>query len=181
MCKVENPNSRTGDRFFRMHDWQLAVANGVERQKCTRCGKLNPLGVPPWIRFWDHVKMGAQDECWPWIGRVSHQGYGYFTIMFGKVKKVVSAHRYAYFLNRGEFPVGTTDIDHLCKNRGCNNPLHLEAVTHRVNIQRAKLKDRCKRDHDLTLPDAWYTYAGGRRRCRLCIPIYAAAWKLKQA
>lgn len=97
----------------------------------------NPLGnngasKDPEIRekqFW--VKAELVDDCWLWTGFIMWKGYGSLKY-FGKPKR---AHRLAYELVYGEVPKGLV-LDHLCRNRSCVNPEHLEAVTNQVNIVR---------------------------------------------
>lgn len=74
------------------------------------------------------VDMYDADACWPWRGFTTIEGYGRFNRGF-------AAHRVAYTLIKGAIPVGLT-IDHLCGNRSCVNPAHLEAVTITENRRR---------------------------------------------
>jgi len=83
-------------------------------------------------RFWPLVERGGPDECWPWRGFRNQYGYGRFRVHYRRVV----AHRVAYELTKGPIPAGLT-IDHLCRNRLCVNPAHLEAVTLGTNIRRA--------------------------------------------
>lgn len=83
------------------------------------------------VRFWNKVDIRGRDECWNWEGAVVG-GYGVTTYK-GKLQK---AHRVAYELETGNKPINV--IDHLCKNRLCVNPLHLEDVTKKENTLRGE-------------------------------------------
>jgi hypothetical protein len=74
-------------------------------------------------RFWTKVDVRGQDECWPWLA-CTQNGYGQFRVH----PKQVKAHRFAYEHLVGPIPAGMV-IDHLCSNRACVNPDHLESVT----------------------------------------------------
>lgn len=73
-------------------------------------------------RFWDKVIV-TPSTCWEWDGCHDDDGYSMFIFPGGQ-----RAHRYAYELMRGPIPDGLS-INHLCRNRGCVNPDHLEPVT----------------------------------------------------
>jgi hypothetical protein len=76
-------------------------------------------------------------------------------------------HRRAYERAYGRIPDGL-EIDHLCRNRACINPEHLEAVTHAENVRRAAvLVTGCKQGHPFT-PENTYLFRGKYRRCRTC-------------
>ena len=79
-------------------------------------------------RFW--AKVLKTDSCWEWIGYKQPKGYGVFRF-HGSAKL---AHRVAYELERGPIADGI-EIDHKCHNRGCVNPEHLRAVTHKQNME----------------------------------------------
>lgn len=81
-------------------------------------------------RFFAKVRGGGIDECWEWQGHLSG-GYGSFRVG----TNYPPAHRWAYEFIRGEIPDGL-QLDHLCRNRACVNPWHVEPVTARVNSQR---------------------------------------------
>jgi len=82
--------------------------------------------------FWTRVDMSG-DDCWPWLGPLNETGYG--TVWRGGRK--LKAHRVAYELAVGPVPDGL-ELDHLCRVRACVRPAHLEPVTHRVNLNRAR-------------------------------------------
>lgn len=69
--------------------------------------------------------------CWNWLKVKDSQGYGQISVS-GKTKL---AHRYSYERVHGIIPDGLY-IDHLCRNKSCVNPVHLEPVTPAQNIQR---------------------------------------------
>lgn len=122
-------------------------------------------------RFWSHVDIGSLNDCWPWLA-FTYEGYGRFT---ADGRRVVRAHRFAYESAVGPIPAGM-DLDHLCRNRACVNPDHLEPVTRGENTRRAVnqflLRDRCSAGHEYT-PDTTYEYRGRR----LCKPCRRAAWR----
>lgn len=119
--------------------------------------------------FWRKVDKRGPDECWPWRGRLNEAGYGRYATR----SLCMRAHRLAYTLLVGPIPAGL-QIDHLCRNRACVNPAHLEPVTQRENIlrgtalsaQRAR-QTHCKRNHAFTASNT-YRDSKGRRVCITC-------------
>ena len=104
-----------------------------------------------------------ESGCWDWVGTLS-QGYGRM--------RGASAHRIAYEQAKGPIPEGLT-IDHLCRNRACGNPDHMQAVTNRENVLRGvgptarnARKTHCPKGHPF---DEANTFTGrGYRECRTC-------------
>lgn len=86
--------------------------------------------------------------------------------------RMVSAHRAMYELMIGPVPDGL-ELDHLCRNRRCCNPGHLEAVTHAENVRRGELwkvagaKTHCVNGHPFDEANT-YLYPSGKRGCRVC-------------
>lgn len=130
--------------------------------------------TPPATRFW--AKVNEQDECWVWTGAILRNGYGYFGVTKGRC---IVAHRFAYMSMIGEIPEGL-DLDHLCRNRACVNPYHLQPVTRRVNLRRGigpqvsreRLGGRthCIRGHEFTELNT-YRAPNGTRKCRECYRV----------
>lgn len=122
--------------------------------------------------------------CWVWRGKPTPDGYGNVTSLrvFTHIK--TNPHRMSYMVMVGEIPAGLT-IDHLCRNKLCGNPDHLEAVTLAENIRRTPPYKRnagrkkgyralrCKRGHDLTDTEVLTPYRAGHSgetltKCALC-------------
>lgn len=170
-CKTVNPNSKKGLRYA-AHAWVDVIADGHPRQRCSRCAKLNPVGIPPEIRFWDHVEKGP--GCWIWKADVNNYGYGRFTIYGAGLKRNVLAHRYAWELVNGQIPADK-EMDHLCREVRCVRPNHLDVVPHRVNLERRPSHGKCKKGHPITGPNrkVMDVYKGRERvRCRICYEAY---------
>ena len=87
----------------------------------------------PFVRFAQKVEI--TDSCWNWTASLNHCGYGTLKVS-GKNK---FAHRLSYVFFKGDIPPGLT-IDHLCRNRACVNPNHLEPVTHWENMRRGLIR-----------------------------------------
>lgn len=116
----------------------------------------------PRVRLEEGIRRDAETGCWVW--QKSQVGAGYGGISFNGRK--TTTHRLSYILFKGPIPVGL-EIDHLCRNRLCCNPEHLEAVTRKVNRRRAipfNLKSVCKRGHPLS----GYNLLPRHRNCRIC-------------
>jgi hypothetical protein len=101
-------------------------------------------------------------DCWEWPLFRSEDGYGRMQ-WDGRTR---IAHRAIYRFLVGPIPQGLT-LDHLCRNRGCVNPDHLEPVTQRENCRRAR-KDFCAHGHELTPENTYVRPSNGRRSCREC-------------
>lgn len=102
--------------------------------------------------------------------------YGYSRFRTAGVE--LYAHRIAYTLIHGAIPAGMV-IDHLCRNRACVEPAHLEAVSQQENVHRGDLLfGVCARGHSISGANAKYV-AGKTPRCKQCHRDYSREWARK--
>ena len=107
--------------------------------------------------------------CYVWVGCRHGNGYGQVRVHGAGM---CYTHRVAYEYAHGRIPKGLV-IDHLCRDRACCNPDHLEVVTHGENIRRGdagiynKRKTHCPKGHPLSGANL-YVDPKGRRYCRSC-------------
>lgn len=153
-------------------DFQASV-KAINGRTCLPRPSRSP--VPIAERFWKYVEF--TDSCWLWRGSTTKKGYGQIS---GEphTQKRFMAYRWLYEFVVGPIPDGLT-LDHLCRNRGCVRPDHMEAVTNRVNILRGTSwaavnarKTHCPRGHSLS--DSRTTRidpATGKRICRACAVV----------
>jgi len=120
-----------------------------------------------------------ETECIEFTGRKNSSGYGSI-----QVKGVVYAtHRIMAVAGRKMLPDSPLQIDHLCSNKACMNPDHLEAVTSSVNLKRAfdrgerartaannanLAKTHCPRGHEYSSENTYMNVADRRRHCKTC-------------
>ena len=128
---------------------------------------VTPMRWPaPEVRFWSNVSKS--DGCWNWLGALD-RGYGRFSLVVDGRSRHLYAHGVSYEMARGPVPEGL-QLDHLCRNRACVNPDHLEPVTRRENILRgeaptakAARRTECPEGHPYE-PSPWRR----ERICRIC-------------
>ena len=122
-------------------------------------------------RFWAKVIKRGPDECWGWTAFIAPDGYAKFSV---RHDYHAPAHRVAYELTIGPIPDGLM-LDHLCRNRGCVNPAHLDPVNCGENLNRSPLtlnsiarsKTHCPHGHEYDEGNTRIRM-NGARACRAC-------------
>jgi hypothetical protein len=114
-----------------------------------------------------------ENGCWEWQGTIDEKGYG----LFWNGVKTIRAHRYSYeWFNQYKLPKydpNGLQLDHLCRNRKCLNPNHLELIMHYKNIKRGesginhKSKTHCPKGHPYDDKNT-YIQPNGSRACKIC-------------
>ncbi|MEU6674857.1 HNH endonuclease signature motif containing protein [Streptomyces sp. NPDC046925] len=126
--------------------------------------------------------------CWIYTGRIREDGYA--DIRDAATDRTTMAHRVTYEAFIGPIPEGL-QLDHLCRNRRCVFPWHLEPVTARENLRRTPTswvarfgeRDHCDKGHELTPENTQFghRFRNGRkvvyRICATCKRAYYKAWR----
>jgi hypothetical protein len=116
-------------------------------------------------RFTEKVEepFDVHNDCWIWKGSKTGSGYGQIWVD----GKYVTAHRISYELMVGPIPEGHA-VDHLCRNRPCVRPDHLQALEHHENWTQWNLsKTHCPNGHPYG-GDNLQVKPSGEWRCRIC-------------
>jgi hypothetical protein len=132
------------------------------------CGHNRRIPLESWEDRFDKKTVRLPNGCLQWTDHLSKRtGYGLFSLLIDGRNIQRLPHRVAYERWKGPIPPGM-DVDHLCRNRGCVEPDHLEAVTHLENVRRgnapstiASREGLCKFGHPLT-------QAKTQKRCLQC-------------
>jgi hypothetical protein len=130
---------------------------------------MPPKARPVTERFWEKVRVGADEDCWLWVGTANASGYG----VFHYDGRYHLAHRIAWMLTYGSFPEPCGL--HKCDVPACCNPNHLFEGTQADNMRDAMTKGRatgrrpthCPKGHPYE-GDNLYVMPNGGRMCREC-------------
>lgn len=126
--------------------------------------------APPLDRFAEKIAL-TDAGCIEWIASRNNNGYGTFATGNGYS---TLAHRWSYEYHVGPIPVGKV-LDHLCRNRACVNPEHLEPVSTQENLLRAvgmgqanTAKTHCPAGHPYSGENLYLAPSRLNRMCRAC-------------
>lgn len=136
--------------------------------------------TPISVRLWAKCAIWPPTDCWLWQASIRKDGYG--RIGVSRSAGVTVAHRVAYELVKGPIPKGL-QLDHLCRNRSCINPAHLEAVTQGENLRRGISflggKTHCPQGHPYDAGNTYRALHPGSgyfgRHCKACMRNRAKA------
>lgn len=140
------------------------------------CARMGPAPKPALERILSKTSL-TPNGCWQFNGTTRPDGYG--VVMTGSLstkRRTLRTHRIVYEELVAKIPQGL-ELDHLCRNRICCNPSHLEVVTHQENIKRGETHlvskrraltcSHCAQGHTFDLLNT-YLDPRGWRQCRKC-------------
>lgn len=133
----------------------------------------------PIIRFKNNYVI-TKNDCWEWI-KFTNKGYA----RFNNGEKIVDAHRWYYQIYKKIKLERNEHLDHLCRNRKCVNPNHLDVVSNKTNWLRGKsitrlksLQTHCIQGHLLAGENLYVN--NNKRRCNKCHAINEKKYRLKK-
>lgn len=139
---------------------------------------VSHISITLWRRIFANIEFRdcarfPQNPCWQWVAGLSIKGYVSISIN----GCIVSLHRFMYAYCIHPLPKGKRHgvVDHVCRNRACINPAHLEFVSDAVNIMRGEglmarqaRRTHCPQGHPLSGDNLYITPSTGGRSCRIC-------------
>jgi hypothetical protein len=129
-------------------------------------------------RFHAKYAVDVTTFCWEWTAALDPNGYS----VHKNYGRKISGHRFAFLAFVGPIPADR-QIDHVCRNKRCVNPAHLDCVTAQENTLRADgpssrnaARTRCIHGHAFSLLNTYIT-PDGRRMCRECQRARTRTWR----
>lgn len=148
-------------------------------RRVRRTGSVD--GATAEVRFFSHLTETLAG-CWMWDKPDLKTGYGQF---WDNNQKWLP-HRWSYEFFCAEIPADLV-LDHLCGNRACANPWHLEPVTQRVNLVRSTnfiavnaAMTHCVRGHPFDEANTSYRQDRPGRVCRACSAIRSSSYQSRR-
>lgn len=137
------------------------------KPKVYSVGMPRPTPTPEqlYLRFWSRVDK--TDTCWNWTAGTYNEGYGVFVIK----SQSYTVHRLSYEMEHGPIEPGL-HIHHICENKLCVRPDHLEAITPGAHngIHKRATATHCPQGHPYSEDNLAWTGPDKRwRRCRTCL------------
>lgn len=136
-------------------------------------------------RLAEKLSHDIDTGCWLWTASTNGNGYGYLNPLRGQKKATRGAHRIVYELLVEKVPKDL-QCDHVCRNRLCANPAHIDIVTARENTLRGlglaaanSKKTHCQNGHELAGTNLIITSNGGRQ-CKKCLRVSQRKYKARQ-
>lgn len=178
-CKIDDcpkDTSKGGKGYCSMHYTRL-VRHGDVGPTGGLVERFDTLAE----RFW--AKVDTTGDCWVWTASMGGYGYGQIHV----AGRPVGAHRVAWLLEHGSYPPDELELDHLCRNRACVRPAHLEAVDRRTNFLRGEhptavafRAGTCHAGHERSEENTSIR-PDGRRECRVCRRLQEASRYARRA
>ena len=97
--------------------------------------------APPRTVGYRKVDKGYRTPCWIWTGATNKDGYGVVMRGSGSKRGTKLSYKYIWEREHGPLPKGQT-LDHLCRQRNCVRPSHMQPVSMSVNSSRREAAAR---------------------------------------
>ena len=167
-CSRETVSSRIKEFSIPARSRKQTLQTQRAREKMSSIMSIiKHRGYDDALKRFNEKSIVIDNGCWEWQGRTA-KGYGIFSCL----GRQIQTHIFSYNHFKGPVPEGL-HLDHLCRNRKCANPEHLEPVTPGENLRRGEApnwktnrENVCKNGHSM---DNAIVNKDGRRRCRECV------------